>query len=138
SVEQPATAKVAESELTFSKGYARRRAVQEAANKAAGTKVAVAHVEAQTQIGRAATAATAAIKPRPRTIARANTQDQRRVADAREERGFFGRFDQPDRYERHQAMAFGDQREPRQNRRQSPHGGLYSNSQGGFFGGGLF
>jgi hypothetical protein len=125
-----ASPKVSESELTFTHGYARRRAVQEAA--ASGAKVDVARLESQNQIGREATK-----KAKPR-VARTNSpQDQRRVADAREAGGLFDRFDQPDRYDfgRRQAMAFGDQRDPRTNRRSPPQGGSFSNSSGGFLGG---
>jgi type IV secretory pathway VirB10-like protein len=119
--DEQAAPHVSESELTFTKGYARRRAVQEAA--ASGAKVDLARLESQSQVGREA------IKAKPR-VARTNApQDQRRVADAREAGGQFDRFDRSERFDfgRHQAMAFGDTREPRANRR--------APQQGGFFGG---
>jgi hypothetical protein len=107
-VEEPKTAQVPERELTFSTGYARRRAVQTAATTTgAGTKTEVARVEEQSQIGRSSR-----VKPRT-TVAHQNV-DSRRVADA-------------------QAFAFGD---PRATRRPSPQqqGGLFSSSPfGGFF-----
>ena len=90
-------------------------------------------METQGQFGRAAT------KAKPKAVARANApQDQRRVAEAREEGGPFSRFDQPERFDfaRHQALAFGDPRDPRANRRPPPQGGgLFGNSPSGFFGG---
>ena len=112
-VEEATTVQVPESNLTFTHGYARRRAVQAAA-EAAAPKIEVARAEAQTQLGRAA---------RFRAVARA-PQDQRRVAERGDERFDFGR---------HQALAYGD---PRANRRPPPQGGgLFSHSPGGFFGG---
>jgi len=127
SVEEPKTAlvssQVPESELTFTRGYARRRAVQAAAAAKADTKTDVARLEEQNQVGRAAVT-----KAKPRTtFAHQNgSQDQRRVADARDERP--ERFD----FARHQALAWGD---PRTNRRPPPQqqGGLFGNSSGGFF-----
>jgi hypothetical protein len=124
-----AAAHVSERELTFTNGYARRRALQEAA--ASSAKVDVARLEAQSKVGREA------IKIKPR-VARTNApQDQRRVADAREAGGLFDRFDHSERFDfgRHQAMAFGDPRDQRANRRPPPQGGSFSNSPGGFFGG---
>jgi hypothetical protein len=119
-VEQPKTAPVPDSQLTFTKGYARRRAVHEAATAGSGAKIEVARAESQTQVGRAAT------KARPRTtVARQNgPQDQS---------GPFARADQPGRFDfaRHQALAFGD---PRTSRRPPPQqGGVFSSSPGGFF-----
>ena len=126
-VEAPPAAHVPDSELTFSRGYARRHAIQAAANAASapksegatseGAKTEVARVETQGQHGRAAR----------KTRSVAHTQDQRRLAEAREEGGPFSRFEQHDRFNfnRHQALAFGDSRDPRPVRRPS----------GGFFGG---
>jgi hypothetical protein len=121
-VEAPPTTHVAESELTFTRGYARRHAIQAAVEtsspKSEGPQTAVAGLETQGQFGRAA-------KAKPKAVARANApQDPRRVA---EEGGPFSRFDRPERFDfaRHQALAFGD---PRANRRPPPQ-------QGGFFGG---
>ena len=127
SADEQAAAHVQESELTFTRGYARRRALQAAA--APSASIEVARVESQTQVGRAA------IKAKPKVVARANaTQDLPRTADAHPAGGVFERFDQPDKFDfaRHQALAFGD---TRQNRRAPPSqgGGLFSNSPGGFF-----
>lgn len=135
-VEAPPTAHVAESELTFTRGYARRHAIQAAADAAPGVtsespKTEVARVETHGQLGRAATR-------KPKAIARANTpQDQRRLAEAREEGGPFSRFDRPEKFDfaRHQALAFGESRDPRANRRPTPQGGPFGNSPSGFFGG---
>jgi hypothetical protein len=129
----PPTTHVSESELTFTRGYARRRAIQAAVDasgpKSDGPQTAVARVETDGQLGRAA-------KAKPKAVARANApQDPRRVA---EEGGPFSRFDRPDKFDfgRHQALAFGDARDPHANRRPPPQqGGLFGNSPGGFFGG---
>jgi hypothetical protein len=134
SVEQPkgaqgsaqASAQVPESELTFTTGYARRRAMQTAATAGSGTKTEVAHIEEQNQVGRGAKA-----KPKS-TVARQNgPQDQRRVADAHDEQP--AKFD----FARHQqALALGDPRDPRANRRPPPpqqQGGLFGSSFGGMF-----
>ncbi len=127
------SAPVPESELTFTKGYARRRAVQEAATASSRQKTDVARLESKNQFGRPAT------KTKPKTtLARQNApQDQRRVAEARAEGGVFSRFDQPDRadFARHQALAFGDPRDSRATRRPPPQqqGGSFGNSLGGFF-----
>jgi hypothetical protein len=135
-VEPAPTAHVSDSELTFSRGYARRRAIQIAADavsapRPAGPATEVARVETQGQFGRAARKAKA--------IAHTNTtQDSRRVAEAREEGGPFSRFEQHEKFDfgRHQALAFGDSRDPRANRRPPPQGGgLFGNSPSGFFGG---
>jgi hypothetical protein len=131
-VEPPPTAHMSESELTFSRGYARRRAIQAAADaasapKSEGLTTEVAGAETQGQLGRSAR--------KPKVVAHAN-QDPRRVAEIRDESGLFSRFDQPRRYDfgRSQALAYGDSRDPRANRR-SPHGGLFGGSPSGFFGG---
>jgi hypothetical protein len=132
-IEAPPTTHVAESDLTFTRGYARRRAIQAAVDasgsKSDGPQTAVARVETDGQLGRAA-------KAKPKAVARANApQDPRRVA---EEGGPFSRFDRPDKFDfgRHQALAFGDPRDPHANRRPPPQqGGLFGNSPGGFFGG---
>jgi hypothetical protein len=108
-----AVAQVPESELTFTHGYARRRAVQDAANAASGQ---VARVESETQFGREA------VKVRPRTVARVDS----RAADAR---GLFWRFDQPARYDSSRHLAYGD---PRTNQNRRSQGGPFGS--GGFFG----
>ena len=120
-VEAPPTAHVPDSELTFSRGYARRHAIQAAADAASapksegakteGAKSEVARVETQGQHGRGAR----------KTKAVAHTQDQRRLAG---EGGPFSRFEQHERFDfgRHQALAFGDSRDPRPVRRPSPSG----------------
>src|SRR5262249_34047687 len=104
-----------DSQLTFTNGYARRRAVQAAATAAAssGAKIDVAQVGSETQMGRSARA-------KPRTGAR--QQNQRHGTDARGETGPFARFDSPSAHR----LAYGDQRDPRAYRRPQ---------QGGFFGG---
>ncbi len=102
-----AYAQVSERELTFTHGYARRRAVQAAANGASGAKTEVARVVSQSQLGHTAA------KAKPKTVARRNApQDPRRVADAREQGNPFRRFDPPDRFDfgRHQALAYGEPR----------------------------
>jgi hypothetical protein len=119
SVEQPnsapgsaqASAQVPESELTFTTGYARRRAVHAAATVGSGTKTEVARIEEQSQVGRGTKA-----KPRTTVAHQNGPQDQRRVADARDQ----------------QALALGD---PRASRRPPPQqqGGVFSSSIGGFF-----
>ena len=97
-----ASAQPADSELTFAKGYAQRQAAQQAANHPAGDKVAAA-----TQLGRAA------VKPKPR-IARAPAppqdvaaQDPRLDPRRVQRDAGLNRFD----FDRHQALAFGDQRQ---------------------------
>ena len=62
SADDQAAAHVSESELTFTSGYARRRALQAAA--ASSANIEVARAEAQTQMGRAATTA------KPKVVAR--------------------------------------------------------------------
>jgi hypothetical protein len=102
---------VPESELTFTTGYARRRAVHTAATTGAGTRMEVAHVGEHNQVGRGA-------KAKPKTTVAHQNADPRRVADARDEQ---------------KALAFGD---PRANRRapSQQQGGLFSsNPFGGFF-----
>jgi hypothetical protein len=128
--EENISAPASESELTFASGYALRRAVQEAATAPPSASAQVARVEAETQFGRAAT------KVKPKTYARANAAQDRRTADARGD-GMFDRFDRNDKFnfERHQALAFGEQRA---NRRPAPpqqQGGLFGSSPGGLFGG---
>jgi hypothetical protein len=128
--DQNISAPASESELTFANGYALRRAVQEAATAPPSTSAQVARLETETQFGRAA------IKVKPKTYARANGAQDRRTADARDG-GLFDRFDRNDKFdfERHQTLAFGEQRA---NRRPAPpqqQGGLFSNSPGGLFGG---
>jgi hypothetical protein len=126
-VEAQPAAHVSESELTFSHGYARRRAIQAAADAAAAPKsvgptTEVARVETHGQLGRAA-------KAKPRAVAHTNVP---------QEGGPFARFDRHERFDfgRHQALAFGDSRDPRADRRPPPRsGGLFGNSPGGFFGG---
>jgi len=127
-VEAPAIAHVPDSELTFSRGFARRHAIQAAADaasapKSEGAKAEVARVETQGQHGRAAR--------KTKAVAHNNMQDQRRVAEARGEGGPFNRFEQHERFDfgRHQALAFGDSRDPRPVRRQAPSGGFF----GGLF-----
>jgi hypothetical protein len=129
-VEAPPPAHVAESELTFTRGYARRHAIQAAAAAAAvapgvaseSPRTEMARLETHGQLGRAAIR-------KPKAIARANP--------SREEGGPFARFDQPEKFDfaRHQALAFGESRDPRAIRRPPPQGGLFGGSPSGFFGG---
>jgi hypothetical protein len=107
----PGSAQVPESELTFTTGYARRRAVHAAATVGSGTKTELARIEEQSQVGRGTKA-----KPRTTVAHQNGPQDQRRVADARDQ----------------QALALGD---PRASRRPPPQqqGGVFSSSLGGFF-----
>jgi hypothetical protein len=131
-VEPPPPAHLTESELTFTRGYARRRAIQATASATSESpKTAMARVETQGQLGRAATR-------KPKAVARTTApQDPRRVAEVREEGGPFSRFEQPERFDfaRHQALAFGESRDPRAVRRPPQGGGLFGNSPSGFFGG---
>lgn len=130
SVDEPETASIPDRELTFTQGYARRRAMQEAATTGSGAKTGSVRVASQSQIGRAA-------KAKPRMIARQNTLDQRRFADARDQGAFFSRFDQSNRsdyFAHHQALAYGDPRANQTRRAPSQQGGMF----GGFFRGGLF
>jgi len=115
-----AFAHVPESELTFSQGYARRRAVQAAADAAAGVKpdsarTEVARADARGQVERVAT-----------KTKKTRTHDRRWA----EEPGWFGRSGQQ-RFDfgRHQALAYGDARDPRPSRRPPPSGGFF----GGLF-----
>jgi hypothetical protein len=96
-----ANAPVSDRDLTFAKGYAQRKAAQNAAQGAPATKVATLN-----QFGRSAT-----VQPKPKMIARTDPRlDPRHT---REEGSWSGRYD----FERHQALAFGDSR---QNRRPPP------------------
>src|SRR5262249_61073847 len=77
-------APVPESQLTFTSGYARRRAVHQAATAGAGTKSELARVEEQNHVGRGARA-----KPRTSVAQQNALQDQRRVTDTRADGGLF-------------------------------------------------
>jgi hypothetical protein len=124
------SAPASESELTFASGYALRRAVQEAATAPPSASAQVARVEAESQFGRAA------VKVKPKTYARTNGAQDRRTADARGD-GMFDRFDRNDKFnfERHQALAFGEQRANRRSAPPQQQGGLFGSSPGGLFGG---
>jgi hypothetical protein len=129
----PQPAPVADSDLTFAKGYAQRQAVAHGALIRHGKVV----MEARTQLGRAA------IKAKPRVYARnVNTYaqaDQRRTATAQrpDAYGMFQRFERPDQFDfaHHQALAFGEQRTSRRNETQRPPPPAYGNSPNGMFGG---
>lgn len=114
----PADAQAAalpDSELTFKKGYAQRRAVQAAAEEAA-TRNAGAHAPADNQLGRPAVAV------RKPTYARGyGSQESRRVA-AHNDNIRPDSFD----FRHHRALAYGEQY---QNRR--PQGGFFGNWFGG-------
>ncbi|HEY1545158.1 MAG TPA: hypothetical protein VGG01_22395 [Xanthobacteraceae bacterium] len=132
----PAPAALADSDLTFAKGYAMRQA----AGHGAVTRHGKVVVEAKTQLGRAA------VKSKPKAYAHNNSQDRRRVETARaapqptRAYGMFDRFDRPDQFNfaRHQTLAFGEQRMARRRNDAPPprpSGGLFGNSSGGLFGG---
>jgi hypothetical protein len=132
SVAAAAPVAVADHDLTFAKGYAQRRAIATGAISRHG-KVLIA---AQTQLGRAA------LKPKPRVVARNNTntaQDRRAQTTARGDAfGMFQRFDRPDQFDfsHHQALAFGEQRaQRRRNDAPARPSAPRSNSPGGLFGG---
>jgi hypothetical protein len=126
SAAQPAPATVPDRDLTFSKGYAQRRAAQEAAAQIStqASKAKVAKVEDQSQFGRSAVK-----RAKPRVSAPTYAaNDPRRPAGARGDTfGFFDRSDQFD-FNRHQALAFGEPRGYRHAPPQPPQGG-------GLFGG---
>jgi len=122
-------APVAESELTFAKGYEQRRAIANGAVVRRG-KVLIA---AQAQLGRAALKA----KPKVKVYARNNAAGiDRRRADAahNDAYGMFQRFERPDQFDfnRHQALAYGEQRMIRR-RNDAPPQRQYAPN--GFFGG---
>jgi hypothetical protein len=127
----PQPTPVADSDLTFAKGYAQRQAVAHGAPVRHGKVV----MEAKTQLGRGA------LKAKPKAYARnTNTNtpaDQRRVAAAQrpDAFGMFQRFDRPDDAAHHQALAFGEQRTSRRNEAPRPPAPPYGNSPNGLFGG---
>jgi hypothetical protein len=131
----PQPSPVADSDLTFAKGYAQRVAVAHGAPLRHGKVV----VEAKTNLGRTA------LKSKPKTVARntnTNTNtpdDQRRVAAAQPGAfGMFQRFERPDQFDftHHQALAFGEQRTTRRNNdAPRPAAPSYGNSPNGMFGG---
>lgn len=112
---------VPESELTFTKGYAQRRAAQTAAEQS--TPKPTAHAAADHQFGRPA------VTQRKPTYSRA--QEQRRYAarDSREQyRDQWRERDHYD-YRRDRAMAYGEQYQGR--RSNGSQGGLFGNLFGG-------
>jgi len=124
----PDPAAIPDKDLTFAKGYAQRHAIASGAVVRHG-KVVVA---AQAQLGRAAPTA------KPRVVARnkATSPDRRRADTARSDAyGMFQRFDRPDQFDfnRHQALAFGEQHPAR--RRNDPPPARQSRSPNGLFGG---
>ena len=117
-------APIAESELTFAKGYAQRHAIANGAVVRHGKVLVAAHA----QLGRAA-------KPKPKVYARNNaTSLERRRADTAhsDAYGMFQRFDRPDQFDfnRHQALAYGEQRATRRRNDTPP-----PPRPNGFFGG---
>jgi hypothetical protein len=130
-VQAPQPTPVADSDLTFAKGYAQRQAVARGAPVRHGKVV----VEAKTQLGRGA------LKAKPKAYARnpnTNTpDDQRRVAANQrpDAFGIFQRFDRSDEATHHQALAFGEQRTSRRNEVPRPPAPPYGNSPNGLFGG---
>lgn len=122
---KPQPTPVADSDLTFAKGYAQRQAVAHGAPIRHGKVI----MEAKTQLGRTA------VKAKPKTYAR-NTKtpnDQRRVATNQhpDAYGMFQRFERPDQFDftHHQALAFGEQRTSRRTEAPRPP------TSNGFFGG---
>jgi hypothetical protein len=125
---QPAPAPIADSELTFAKGYAQRQAVANGTTAARQAKILVA---AKTQLGRAA------LRAKPKTYAR-NNADRRRIETARGDAyGMFQRFERPDQFEfaRHQTLAFGEQRTTRRRNDAPRQSGPGGNAPNGLFGG---
>lgn len=113
----PGANMVPDSELTFAKGYAQRRAAQEAASVAAHS--ADGKVAAVSQLGRAAV-------PRKPNYARNYASSARRRYAARGEA--MGYYDS----RRHEALAYGEEQRPP--RRAEPRGGFF----GGFGNGSWF
>lgn len=123
--QQVATA-VPESELTFTKGYAQRRAAQTAAEQPAPQPTA--HAAADHQFGRPA------VTQRKPSYAR--VQEQRRYAARESREQYRDQWRNRDHYDyrRDRAMAYGDQYQGR--RSNGSQGGLFGNLFGG--GGNLF
>jgi hypothetical protein len=126
-VQAPQPAAIADSDLTFAKGYAQRQAIAHGAPVKHGKVV----MEAKTQLGRTG------IKAKPKAYARnTNTVDQRRVATTPrpDAYGMFQHFERPDQFDftHHQALAFG---EPRTSRRNEAPRAPPPPSSNGFFGG---
>jgi len=114
---------VPDSELTFSKGYAQRRAAQTAAEQS--TPQPTAHAATDHQFGRPA------VTQRKPTYARAQEQRRYAVRDSREAREYRDQWRDHDRYDyrRDRAMAYGDQYQGR--RSNGSQGGLFGNLFGG-------
>lgn len=110
-----AQATVADSELTFSKGYARRRATQQgaAAAKAGNARLADVGVAAG-QVGRT-NVKVAKIKPRIQAVVAQDPRLDPRRPDAA---WSANRFD----FDRHQALAFGDAARQQQQQRRGQSG----------------
>jgi hypothetical protein len=106
-IEAPKTVQVPDSELTFRKGYARRHPVQEAATTGSGAQVAPTGLPTQIR--------------HPPAKARSKTTVARQNGPQDQNGGFFAR---------HQALAFGDQRDSHANRRPQQQSGVFG---GGFF-----
>jgi hypothetical protein len=133
---QPSPAPIAESDLTFAKGYAQRRAIANGAVVRHGKVL----VGAKTQLGRAA-----AVKAKPKVYARNNARttsshDRRGAAAVHSDAfGMFQRFERADQldFNRHQALAFGEQRAAARRRNEAPArpSGPGNAPSGGFFGG---
>jgi len=108
---------VPDSELTFAKGYAQRRAAQEAvAAHSPDSKVA-----AVSQLGRAAA-------PRKPAYARSYVSpDGRRLAARGEATGY---YDRPSPYDfrRHEALAYGEEQRPRRPEPRGVFGGFFGNN----------
>ncbi len=104
----PAQPEIADSELTFAKGYARRQAAKQAATKIAAGKNRLADVGAAVNDVRTSVKVARA-KPRQQTVER---------QDARRPDAYWSanRYD----FDRHQALAFGES--SRQQQRRAPSG----------------
>ncbi len=118
----PPPAAIAESDLTFAKGYAARH----------GQGVMASHG------GKIVVAAAAKARPKPKVYARNRAADRRPIPAAHAEAyGMLQRFDRPSQFDftRHQALAFGEQRLVRQRNYSPPPAAPYGNSPNGLFGG---
>ena len=109
-----AQATVADSELTFSKGYARRRATQQSVTAAVAGNARLADVGAS-RFGRD-NVKVKIYKPRTQAVAAQDPRQDPRRPDAT---WSANRFD----FDRHQALAFGDA--ARQQQHRAPNGGNF-------------
>lgn len=118
----PAATLVPDSELTFAKGYAQRRAAQEAASVAGHS--ADGKVAAVSQLGRAA------VVYKPNYARNYASPAHRRYAARGEATGYYGWGGGLDS-RRHEALAYGEEQRPP--RRAEPRGGFFSNNSNSWF-----